>query len=151
MRRSLQVVLNVRRIIRTIAATSSILALSLAVLPANATVKRTVAQKKQAAKTQYERAEQLREELHGTPKDERSADEYQQVIDAFRKVYYTAPTSSKADESVLAIGFIPDRDDLDAIGEEELAGAELRLGLMGETVADAEGEFFEGQHKGPRR
>jgi len=121
-------VLNVRRKIRTIAATVTMLALPLAVLPVKAAAKRTIAQKKQAAKTQYERAEQLREELHGTPKDERSADEYQQVIDAFRKVYYTAPTSSKADESVLAVAellaemgrvFDDDKYSQSAIGQYE--------------------------------
>jgi len=95
--------LKATRTIRTIAATCLMLALPVSVLPAGAAVKRTVAQKKQAANTQFERAQQLREELNGTPKDERSADEYQQVIEAFRKVYYTAPTSSKADESVLAV------------------------------------------------
>ena len=30
---------------------------------------------------------------------------------------------------------------------DELAGAELRFGLMGEAVADADGEFFEGEHE----
>jgi len=90
--------------------------------------KRSVAQKKQAAHTQYEKAEELREELHGTPQDERSRDEYTRVADAFRKVYYTAPTSSKADMSVLAVAellaemgrvFDDDKVSQSAIGQYE--------------------------------
>ena len=59
--------------------------------------------RKQQARSQFEIAGQLREELNGLPQKDRSRHEYQRVIDAYRRVYYTAPTSSKADASVLAV------------------------------------------------
>ena len=65
--------------------------------------RRTVAQKKQIARTDFQRAQRLREALNGRPEGQRSKRDYQRVEDAFRKVYYTAPTSSKADESVRAV------------------------------------------------
>jgi len=59
--------------------------------------------KKQQARTQFESAERMREELNGLPQRERSRREYQRVMDAYRRVYYTSPTSSKADASVVAV------------------------------------------------
>src|SRR5262249_29575422 len=58
---------------------------------------RTVKQKKQAAKTQFEVAERLRESLDGKPESQRTRRDYDRVLDAYRKVYHTAPTSNKAD------------------------------------------------------
>lgn len=69
---------------------------------------RTVRQKKLAAGTQFETAERLREELNGTPESKRSRRDYQKVMDAYRKVYYTAPTVSIADVSVLAVAELLD-------------------------------------------
>src|SRR5205085_3967103 len=65
--------------------------------------KRTVAQKKQVARTQFETAERLREALNGKPESARTKRDYTRVLDAYRKVYYTAPTSSKADAAALAV------------------------------------------------
>jgi N-acetylmuramoyl-L-alanine amidase len=45
----------------------------------------------------------MREELNGLPQRERTRREYQRVMDAYRRVYYTAPGSSKADSSVVAV------------------------------------------------
>ncbi len=59
--------------------------------------------KKQQARSQFENAERMREELNGLPQQERSRREYQRVMDAYRRVYYTAPSSSKADASVVAV------------------------------------------------
>jgi len=59
--------------------------------------------KKQQARSQFEDAERMREELNGLPQRQRGHREYQRVIDAFRKVYFTAPASSKADASVVAV------------------------------------------------
>src|ERR1700674_1327990 len=59
--------------------------------------------RKQQARSQFENAERMREELNGLPQHERSRREYQRVTDAFRRVYYTAPASSKADSSVVAV------------------------------------------------
>ena len=64
---------------------------------------RSVKQKKQAARAQFETAERLREALDGKAESDRTRREYQKVIDAYRKVYYTAPSGAKADSSVLAV------------------------------------------------
>src|SRR5215831_15715048 len=69
---------------------------------------RTVKQKKQAARTQFETAERLREALNGKPESKRVRNDYQKVIDAYRKVYYTAPNSNKADAAVLAVAELLD-------------------------------------------
>jgi N-acetylmuramoyl-L-alanine amidase len=60
-------------------------------------------ERKQQARSQFENAERMREELNGLPQHERSRREYQRVTDAYRRVYYTAPASSKADASVVAV------------------------------------------------
>jgi N-acetylmuramoyl-L-alanine amidase len=63
---------------------------------------RSVAEKKQWARTQFEEAERQRDQLNKRPAEQRSRRDYQQVADAYRQVYYTAPTSSKADSSANA-------------------------------------------------
>jgi N-acetylmuramoyl-L-alanine amidase len=69
---------------------------------------RSVKQKKEAARTQFETAERMREALYGRTETQRTRREYQKVIDAYRKVYYTAPNSVKADASVLAVAELLD-------------------------------------------
>ena len=69
---------------------------------------RTVAQKKQAARAQFETAERLREALAGKPESHRSRRDYQKVIEAYRKVYYTAPSWIKADAAVLTVAQLLD-------------------------------------------
>ena len=59
--------------------------------------------KKQQARSQFDVAERMREELNGIPQRQRTKRGYQRVMDAYRKVYYTAPGSSKADASVVAV------------------------------------------------
>ena len=54
------------------------------------------------SRQQYAEAERMREALNGRPSTERTRREYQRVIDAYRRVYFGAPTSSKADPSVVA-------------------------------------------------
>ena len=51
-----------------------------------------------------------------------------------------------ADDDVLAIRFVPDGNDVDAALRRHHARPQLRLGLVREAVADAEGEFFQSQH-----
>jgi N-acetylmuramoyl-L-alanine amidase len=63
----------------------------------------TLLQKKQAAAAQFVTAEHLREGLEGKPESRRTRRDFQQVIDAYRKVYYKAPTSNRADVSALAV------------------------------------------------
>jgi N-acetylmuramoyl-L-alanine amidase len=85
--------------------------------------------RKQAARTQFETAERMREALNGRPAEERTRRGYQKVADAYRKVYYVSPASSKADASVVAVAevlaemgrqFSPDEKDLHAaIGQYE--------------------------------
>ncbi len=45
----------------------------------------------------------MREALHGRPAADRTRHDYQQAIDAYRRVYYGSPTSTKADPSVVAV------------------------------------------------
>ena len=54
------------------------------------------------ARQQFATAERMREALNGRPADDRTRRAYQRVIDAYRRVYFGAPTSSKADPSVVA-------------------------------------------------
>ena len=54
------------------------------------------------ARQQFSKAERMREALNGRPARERTAPQYQRVIDAFRRVYFGSPASSKADPSVVA-------------------------------------------------
>jgi len=63
----------------------------------------TTGHKRQVAASQFENAERLRDSLNGRPAAERTRREYQRVIDAYRRVYYTSPASSKADASVVAV------------------------------------------------
>ncbi len=89
----------------------------------------STAARKQQARDYYEKAEQMREALNGQPASERTRKEYQRVADAYRKVYYVAPMSSKADASVVAVAEIlvemgrqfpsGDKDFRAAIGEYE--------------------------------
>jgi len=74
-----------------------------AALGVPASARRTIAQKKQAARTQFDNAERMREALNGRAVSERSRRDYNRVIDAYRAVYFTAPSSSKADASVVAV------------------------------------------------
>ena len=71
------------------------------------------AARKEQARTQYETAERMREALNGRPADERTRKAYQKVADAFRKVYYVSPASSKADASVVAVSNQIDEPGLD--------------------------------------
>lgn len=96
-------------------------------LPAEAQ-RRTVAQKKQAALAHFATAQKQREALQGKPEAQRKKTDYTRVMDAFRRVYYTAPTSSKADESVQAVAelmveygraFADEKSFRDAIGQYE--------------------------------
>ena len=54
------------------------------------------------ARERFATAERIREALNGRPAADRSRHDYQRVIDAYRRVYFGAPSSSKADPSVVA-------------------------------------------------
>jgi len=55
------------------------------------------------ARDHFAAAERMREALNGRPQTERTRRDYQRVINAYRYVYFGAPTSSKADPSVVAV------------------------------------------------
>lgn len=73
--------------------------LALFVLPAHANIRRSDAW----AQTRFVSAGRMREALNGRPAKDRSRGEYEKVIAAYRDVYYGAPTSTKADPSVVAV------------------------------------------------
>ncbi|HUQ50346.1 MAG TPA: N-acetylmuramoyl-L-alanine amidase [Terriglobales bacterium] len=116
-----------------------LLVLLLFALPASA--KLTVLQKKQRAQTYYANALKLREALTGKPEASRKRSDYTKVLDAFRRVYYVAPTSNKADESALAVAevmaeygrvFGEEKSFRDAIGQfeflrREYPGSKFRI------------------------
>src|SRR5579871_4415144 len=90
--------------------TRTLTTVSLACLLLMSAQARSVKQKKLAARTQFETAERMREALNGKPEQDRSKHDYQKVMDAFRKVYYTAPNSNKADAAVLAVAELLDEE-----------------------------------------
>jgi N-acetylmuramoyl-L-alanine amidase len=55
------------------------------------------------AREHFAAAERMREALNGRPPIERTRRDYQRVVNAFRLVYLGAPSSSKADPSVVAV------------------------------------------------
>ena len=55
------------------------------------------------ARDNFAQAERMREALNGRPVAQRTRRDYQRVIDSYRRVYFGAPTSSKADPSVVAV------------------------------------------------
>ena len=63
----------------------------------------SVARKKHIALDRYHKALQMREALNGRPEAQRDPEDYDRVIEAFRHVYHLAPTSTRADASVLAV------------------------------------------------
>jgi N-acetylmuramoyl-L-alanine amidase len=55
------------------------------------------------ARENFARANRMREALNGRPAQQRSRRDYQRVIDSYRRIYFGAPSSSKADPSVVAV------------------------------------------------
>ncbi|HXJ85969.1 MAG TPA: N-acetylmuramoyl-L-alanine amidase [Candidatus Binatia bacterium] len=55
------------------------------------------------ARERFAEAERMREALNGRPPAERTRHDYQRVLNAYRNVYYGAPTSTKADPSAVAV------------------------------------------------
>ncbi|HTW31002.1 MAG TPA: N-acetylmuramoyl-L-alanine amidase [Candidatus Sulfotelmatobacter sp.] len=55
------------------------------------------------ARDHYAAADRMREALNGRPPAERTRHDYQRVLNAYRSVYYGAPTSTKADPSAVAV------------------------------------------------
>jgi len=55
------------------------------------------------ARDRFAAAERMREALNGRLPADRTRHDYQRVLNAYRNVYYGAPTSTKADPSVVAV------------------------------------------------
>lgn len=55
------------------------------------------------ADSHYAAAKRIQETLEGQPEKDRSRHDYQEVIDAYRRVYYGSPTCGKAEPSVSAV------------------------------------------------
>jgi N-acetylmuramoyl-L-alanine amidase len=55
------------------------------------------------ARDHFAAAERMREALNGRPPADRTRHDYQRVINNYRNVYFGAPTSGKADPSVVAV------------------------------------------------
>jgi N-acetylmuramoyl-L-alanine amidase len=55
------------------------------------------------AREHFTAAERMREALNGRPPADRTRRDYQRVLNAYRSVYLGAPTSTKADPSVVAV------------------------------------------------
>ena len=88
---------------RTLTRKTFACALACLLLAPVSTFARTVAQKKQAARAQLETAERMRDSLESKPEAQRTRKDFQKVMDAYRKVYYTAPSLAKADVAVQAV------------------------------------------------
>ena len=103
-------------------------AILIALLATPTFAKRSVREKKLIASKQFETSERMREALKGKPASARSKKDFSKVMDAYRKVYYLAPTSSRADKSAMAVAelmaeygraFHEDKSFQDAIGQYE--------------------------------
>ncbi|MCU1308228.1 MAG: N-acetylmuramoyl-L-alanine amidase [Acidobacteriaceae bacterium] len=93
----------------------------------------------------------MREALAGKADRLRTKREYNRVIDAYRKVYYTAPNSSKADASALAVGelmvefgraFNDEKSFRDAIGQYEFLRREYPGSKRRVEALFTEGEIY---------
>ena len=126
------------------------------------------------ARERFASAERMREALNGRPPADRTRHDYQRVVNAYRNVYYGAPTSSKADPSVVAVAetlvemgrrFDDDKILNEAIGQykflrKEYPGSKYRadaLFTIGEIYKDdlndaeqARGVFQEFLHRYPQ-
>jgi N-acetylmuramoyl-L-alanine amidase len=59
--------------------------------------------RRQAASTQYARAEELRAQLNSKPADKRALSEYKQVVASYRRVYLITPHASEVPDALLAV------------------------------------------------
>ncbi len=77
--------------------TAAVFAMLLLAMPASAAHKSAT-----WADAQFAAAEQMQEALEGQPLETRTRRDYERVIDAYRRIYLGAPTSGRADPSVVA-------------------------------------------------
>ena len=77
---------------------AALFALLLPALPVQARVHRSGAW----ADSQFAAAQRMQEALEGQPIDKRTRLDYERVINAYRRIYFGAPTAGRADPSVVA-------------------------------------------------
>jgi N-acetylmuramoyl-L-alanine amidase len=76
----------------------------LAAQPAHARVRHSETHHSDAwAREHFAAADRMREALNGRPPSDRTRHDYQRVVNSYRAVYLGAPTSTKADPSVVAV------------------------------------------------
>jgi N-acetylmuramoyl-L-alanine amidase len=80
-----------------------LLLVALSGLPTYASARTRVHHNEAWARDRYAAAERMREALNGRPPGDRTRHDYQRVINAYRNVYFGAPTSLKADPSVVGV------------------------------------------------
>ena len=61
------------------------------------------AERRQAASSQFARAEEQRAALNNKPPDKRTLNEYKQVVSSYRRVYLITPHASEVPDSLLAV------------------------------------------------
>src|ERR1700730_16863680 len=61
------------------------------------------ANRRQAASTQFARAEDLRAELNSKPAEKRALSEYKQVVSSYRRVYLITPHAAEVPDALLAV------------------------------------------------
>src|SRR5215813_3761778 len=88
----------------------AICAATVCLLAPLAQARRTVKEKKQAALAQYDSAEKLRSLLTHKAEARRTRADYDRVMEAYRKVYHTAPNSIRADVSILTVAELLDEE-----------------------------------------
>jgi N-acetylmuramoyl-L-alanine amidase len=59
--------------------------------------------RRQAASTQFARAEDLRAELNAKPAEKRALSEYKQVVSSYRRVYLITPHAAEVPDALLAV------------------------------------------------
>jgi N-acetylmuramoyl-L-alanine amidase len=85
------------------------LALALAFFCANASLARensetgSSANRREAAATQFNRAEELRAQLNSKPPEKRTLSEYKQVVSSYRRVYLITPHATEVPDALLAV------------------------------------------------
>ena len=79
--------------------------LVLVILPyASATNTTTNASKREAATSQFARAEELRAALNAKPAEQRSLAEYRRVVTAYQRVYMITPHSGEVPDALMSVG-----------------------------------------------
>ena len=85
------------------------LALALAFFSANASLARDnsetggTANRREAAATQFNRAEEMRAQLNSKPPEKRTLSEYKQVVASYRRVYLITPHANEVPDALLAV------------------------------------------------